>query len=170
MRTTMGRLTLAVILVLTLSRLVGCGGDSSDGADVFTPALALDEALALSALEGKPAFVYVQALWCPLCTRVREQTLSDPAVQDALRAGTVATSVSISERSIDAASRAALIRLNVTVVPTIILYADGVERARLEGVVQPGPLVAWLASNGASPTNTGAATGLDVGGDGDGPG
>ena len=155
-----------VVAGLCVCVLAGCGGQASDDPadkDVFGTGLTLMDAQDRSAEEGKPALVFVQALRCPLCTRVRENALADADVIEAVDANTIAATISISERRLDPASQAELIRLDVDVVPTLMLFNGNEEIARIEGVVEADELLGWLESNGATKVDAGSITELDVG-------
>lgn len=154
---------IAVTGMLAACLVTGCSQqvDPSD-AVVFDSTLSLTEAQTQSTESGKPALVFVQALWCPLCTRVREETLSDPTVESLVKEQFVGASISVSERRIEPAAQAELIRLDVRVVPTLVLYAGADEIARIEGVVEPEALIAWLSARGAADASSGATTTLAI--------
>lgn len=141
--------------------LAGCS-DRIDETDaiVFEESITLSEAQQRSEETGQPALVFVQALWCPLCTRVREDTLEQPEVKSYVRENTVPASFSVSERRIGPEAQAELIRLDVRVVPTLVLYNGKEEIARIEGVIGPDALLEWLASQGTESTTAGATTTL----------
>ncbi len=88
--------------------------------------------------EHKWLIVKATASWCPPCKEMDRTTFVDGEVVAWLKSSAIAAHVDIDERG-DLAEA-----WGVEGVPTTIAFRDGVEVARTEGYLAPGPFLGWL--------------------------
>jgi thiol-disulfide isomerase/thioredoxin len=90
----------------------------------------IDEAMALSAAEGRPMLVQFTADWCPPCVAMREGVFASSAVQDRLATQFVTVRIDLTERG-GPNDRVAQ-RFEVRSIPDIQIYhPDGWQMDRL---------------------------------------
>ena len=75
MRPSTRTLTLLLFVVVLTASTAGWARGSESGIE-FTQGL--DAALQQSAADGKPVAVFFHAVWCPVCTRMKRETLRSP--------------------------------------------------------------------------------------------
>lgn len=122
--------------------LQGAGGSAggSERPAIFAQ-IPYDQALSANASDGKLLVVKLTADWCGPCKRMNRETFSQPEVVAMLQKSATAIEVDIDEH-VNVA-----VALNVTAIPTIVIYRDGKETART-GYLGPSEFKAWLARAG----------------------
>ncbi len=97
--------------------------------------------LARARAEGRPAFVYFQAVWCSWCHRYERETLADARVRAFLEARTVPVLV-------DYDARPDLFRrLGGRGLPyTVLVDGEGRPLGAFTGVLSPEDLLSWVES------------------------
>jgi hypothetical protein len=66
--------------LLAAMNVVAAGGDGSGTASRLSFSGDLDGALAQSLVDGRPLFVMFVAAWCPICSKMKQEALTDPSV------------------------------------------------------------------------------------------
>ena len=115
----------------------------------------------LAKAQGKPVFLYLEAVWCHWCHVMQQQTLSDPAVREKLAASYVSVRVDHDANPLLAD------RFRDWGWPALIfLAADGTEIVKRAGFVGPQPFARLLDAIVADPSpeaaNVGAAARADA--------
>ncbi len=102
---------------------------------------------ALARAAGKPVMLDLYADWCVECKRLERETFTDRSVQKALQ-GAVLLRADVTAN--DATDQGLLKDLGLKGPPAILFFdGQGRERRRLQGFVEPAPLIANLASTRA---------------------
>lgn len=106
------------------------------------PSLFLDldfqSALERSKSEGKVLLVDATASWCQPCKIMDQTTWSNPAV--ASRLGEIAIPIQLDVDAEQATAKS----LGIKAMPTVVLFRDGVELARISGMRPPEALLRWV--------------------------
>lgn len=106
------------------------------------PALFLDldfqAALDRSKAEAKLLLVDATASWCQPCQSMDKTTWVDETV--AARLGEIAIPIQLDVDQDQATAKA----LRIQAMPTIVLFRDGVELARISGTRSPAALLGWI--------------------------
>jgi thiol-disulfide isomerase/thioredoxin len=96
------------------------------------------EALARAQAEKKWLLVDATAEWCGPCKAMERNTWPDERVQRWVDDNAIAIQLDVDRAKEDAA------KLQISAMPTMILFLDGVEKDRLRGARQPADLLEWL--------------------------
>ncbi len=142
-----GNLVFGIIFVLALGAIIlwrSFGRPDVPASELvaFDQNLTLAQAQQRAAESGRPIFVYATASWCPPCRQFKAQTLSREEVSDLLVAEFEPVYLDIDKASADARS------LRVSVVPTLMIFKDGVEVDRRTGAMPTGEFLEFLRPHG----------------------
>ncbi len=100
--------------------------------------LKLEAALERSKREGKLLLVDATASWCQPCKMMDQTTWSDATV--AARLGEIAIPIQLDVDQEQASAQS----LKIKAMPTVVLFRDGVELARVTGTRSPDALLRWV--------------------------
>jgi len=100
--------------------------------------LSLAEAKAKAVEQDKFLLVDATADWCQPCKVMERTTWIDPEVISWIKLNAIAIQVDVDRQRADAKD------LNIQAMPTIILFKDGGEFARVVGYQDASKLLAWL--------------------------
>ena len=135
------RVVAGLMLIVALAGCEGLSGDSAEGtAEVFQN-LSFKDAGDRASSEQKVVLVDYTASWCPPCKMMERETWPDKDVVAWIDEHAIAIQVDFDQTKRLAGEQ------QVGALPTIILYRDGKELARIEGGRDPTQLLAWLNDN-----------------------
>lgn len=136
----MRKLLMPLVLVVVAGLFIAVrsgGGGVAPKPPVFA-SLALAEAEAAAAKDGRLLLVKVSAEWCGPCQAMNRETFVDAKVVDWLKAHAVAIEV-------DGDREPGVVReFKVEAYPTTIVLRGGEILSRREGYLDAGELIAWL--------------------------
>jgi thiol:disulfide interchange protein len=158
---------LAGTLALSAALLAGCSADvggetasngadqtgartvsdaSSESADIASDAvgdalftdLSYDRAMKKATDEGRMLIVKATAVWCKPCKEMDRTTWVDEQVASFVRDNGVAYKLDVDKESAIAQ------RLGIQAMPTIVVFENGEETARIVGYQGPEDMLTWL--------------------------
>lgn len=100
--------------------------------------ISLAEAKAKAVEQDKFLLVDATADWCQPCKVMERTTWVDPEVISWIKLNAIAIQVDVDRQRTEAKE------LNIQAMPTIIVYKDGSELARVVGYQDASKLLAWL--------------------------
>ena len=122
-------------------------GTSSDavGEALFTD-LSYEQAMDKASDEGRMLLVKATAVWCAPCKMMDKNTWTDEQVASFVRDNGIAYKLDVDKESAIAQ------RLNIQAMPTIVIFENGEETARIIGYQGPEDMLTWMRNvqNGAA--------------------
>ena len=137
-------IVIAALVLITAYRIMRPSGGHITPAAFITPTT-FAEASAASAADGRPVLAFVTADWCGPCQSFKSGTLANPAITELLLAKSHPVLIDVTSDNPEAAP------LKVFSIPTMLVFKDGHEVARLEGGANVSKLRSWFEA--ATKTN-----------------
>ncbi len=139
-------IVLGAVLLIAWNMTLGHRGEVERA--LFGDDSSLESALDRADESGRPVFVLVEALWCPNCAVLKKNGLANKDSIQAIVENTEAARLDLTQRELQFDDTAMLDRLDVSVVPTMVLLDSGREVSRLVGVQDSETIVRWIESRG----------------------
>ncbi|MEM1165681.1 MAG: thioredoxin family protein [Planctomycetota bacterium] len=137
------------IATATFLGVLSCSSGSSSMTPppaYFDPAVRLDAAMAQADREDKVVLAVASGdPWCAPCQRYKKAALSDPRVEEWVRANAIPVYISLAPGENDPEAA----RLGVRGVPTTVILRDGQIVDRHAGVIPAEQLLEMLATAGS---------------------
>lgn len=132
-----GVFVLAFVITALLQRHSGMPAAFADG-------ITFEQAVERSNETGKPILVLATADWCRPCQHLKRTTLSDERVEAAIRDRTIPVYLDLTEQSAASAEAQVARQMNISSLPTMVLWRSEGEVARRVGVMPAVEMLAWL--------------------------
>ncbi|MHC4976465.1 MAG: thioredoxin family protein [Planctomycetota bacterium] len=116
-----------VVMIALLFGFYWYMGRTAPTPDIFAASVSLDEAIELSAREGKPVFAVATADWCSGCQVYKRGALANSDVEAWLRENAIPVYINIDSDPTSA------LALGVNGIPATFVIDEGEIRAHLEG-------------------------------------
>lgn len=110
----------------------------------FADGTTFDQAVAKSNETGKPVLVLATADWCRPCQHLKSTTLSDERVEAAIRERTIPVYLDLTEQSTATAEMQVARQMNISSLPTMVLWRPDGELARSVGIMPAVEMLSWL--------------------------
>jgi thiol:disulfide interchange protein len=132
-----GLFMLAAILVIMMQPRAGKPAAFADGTT-------FEQAVEQSWETGKPVLILATADWCRPCQHLKTTTLSDERVEAAIRERTIPVYLDLTNQSGRTAEAQVAKQMNISALPTLVLWQTNGEISRREGVMPAVDMLSWL--------------------------